>query len=106
IGHVLRRRVPLRGSLRQSLQTNTFQFFRNAVVNLPGRTWLKGRDLLQQFFRRFTPERTPAGEPFVKDHAETKNVTAAINPVPFTTSLLWRHIGRRPSVAWPLADIL
>ena len=32
--------------------------------------------------------------------------TAAIDPMPFATGLLGTHVGRRPGVAWPLAEVL
>ena len=37
VGHVLGRRVALRGPLRQGLQADAFQFLRDRVVPLPGR---------------------------------------------------------------------
>src|ERR1019366_4501930 len=63
-------------------------------------------DLLKKFLFRFTLERTLANQQFVKDDAEAENITAAINSMPFATSLLGTHVGGRPSVAWSLADIL
>ena len=40
VGHVLGRRVPLRGPLRQRLQADPFQFLGDRVVDLPGRARL------------------------------------------------------------------
>ena len=31
---------------------------------------------------------------------------AAIDPMPFATGLLRTHVGGRPGVAWPLANVL
>ena len=32
--------------------------------------------------------------------------TAAIDPMPFATGLFGTHVGGRPGVAWPLAEVL
>ena len=42
----------------------------------------------------------------VEDHAQAEDVAAAIDPMPFATGLLGTHVGGRPGVAWPLADVL
>ena len=99
VGQVLRRRVPFQSSFRQSFQANSIQFLWNVVCNLSRRPWLDGRDLLQKFFRRFALEGMLAREQFVKYDTEAKNIAAAIDPMPFATSLLGRHISRRPSDA-------
>ena len=106
VGHVLGRRVPLRGPLRQRLEANAFQFLRDRVVPLPGRTNFHVRDLLQQFLSCLRRKRSPPGQQFVQHHAQAENVAAAIDPVALATGLLWTHVGGRPGVAWPPADIL
>ena len=106
VGHVLGRRVALRGPLRQGLQADAFQFLRDVVVVLPGRAGLEARDLLQQFRLRVGTERLASDQQFVEDHAQAEDVAAAIDPMPFATSLFGTHVGRRPGVAWPLAHVL
>ena len=95
----LRRRVALRGPLRQGFQADAFQFLRDAVVALAGRAGLEARHLLQQFRLRVGPERLASHQQFVEDHAQAENVAAAIDPMPFATGLLGTHVGGRPGVA-------
>src|SRR5262249_5518936 len=106
LGHVPRCRVPLRGSFRESFQTDTIQFLRNGVVHLAGWTWLTVDNLLQQFVLRIRLKRSPSGQQFVTNDTQTENVAADIDPVALASGLFRTHVGRRPSVAWPLAHIL
>ncbi len=73
---------------------------------LARRAGLETRHLLQQFCLRVGPERLASHQQFVEDDAQAENVAAAINPMPFATSLLGTHIGGRPGVAWSLAHVL
>ena len=106
VGHVLGRRVALRGSLRQGFQADAVQFLRDAVVELAWRAGLEARHLLQQFRLRVGTERPASHQQFVEDHAQAEDVAAAIDPMPFATGLLRTHVGGRPGVAWPLAHVL
>src|SRR5690349_16758113 len=63
-------------------------------------------DLLQQLFLRIRLERSASSQQFVQHHAQTENVAAAINSMSFPTGLFRTHVSRRPSVSWPLAQIL
>ena len=73
---------------------------------LPGRAGFEARDLLQQFRLRVRLKRPPSDQQFVEDHAQAEDVAAAIDPMPFATGLFGTHVGGRPGVAWPLADVL
>ena len=102
----LRRRVPLRGSLRQGFQADALQFLRDGVVELARRAGLEARHLLHQFRLRVRLERPASHQQFVEDHAQAEDVAAAIDPMPFATGLFGTHVGGRPGVAWPLAHVL
>jgi hypothetical protein len=106
VGHVLARRVAFRGALRQGFQANAVQFLRDAVVVLPRRAGVEARHLLHQLRLRVGPKRLAADQQLVKDHAQTEDVAAAIDAMPFATGLLRTHVGGRPGVARPLAHVL
>ena len=106
VGHVLRRRVPVRRPLRQRLQTNSLQFLRDGVVVLAGRARLEGRDLLQQLGLRVGLERPPPDEQLVEHDTQTEDVTAPVHPVPFTACLLRGHVGGRAGEPRPRAHVL
>src|SRR5262249_2807943 len=92
LGHVPRCRVPLRGSFRESFQTDTIQFPRNGVVNLAGRTWLTVGNLLQQLVLRIRLKRSPSGQQFVTNDTQIENVAAAIDPVALASGLFRTHV--------------
>ena len=106
VGHVLCRRVSLRGSLRERFQTNAVQFFRDLVVVLAWRAGLEARHLLHQFRLRFRPERLSSHQQLVEDHAQAEDVATAIDAMPFATGLFGTHVSGRSGVAWPLAHVL
>ena len=89
----------------ERLEADAFQFLRNRIVPLPGRTDLDGRDLLQQFRLRISLKQSPAREQFVEHHAQAENVRAAIDPMPFAASLFGAHVGRSSREAWSLANV-
>ena len=52
------------------------------------------------------PERPPAGQQLVEDHAQAEDVGPAVDPVPLAPGLLGAHVGGRPGVAGALAEVL
>ncbi len=51
-------------------------------------------DLMQQFIGRAAPKRFLAGQQFVQNDTQRKDIAAAIQSVSFTTSLFGTHVGR------------
>src|SRR5438445_13183846 len=86
VGQVLGRHVTLGGSLGQSLEANSLQFLWDAFINLPQRSWLKVRDLLQQLGLGVSTKGMPSDQQFVKDHAQAEDVRAAVDAMTFPTS--------------------
>lgn len=82
VGHILCRRVPLRGSLRQGFQADEFQFLEEAIIHLARWSAFDVGDLLQQFLQRVLLERSLSGKQLVEDDAQTEDATAAIDPSP------------------------
>ena len=98
--------VAIRRSFCQSLETDAFQFPRDRVVDLPGRTNQGIADLLQQFGCRFPLERQSPRQHSVKDDTQAENIAAAIDTMSFAMSLFGTHVGCRTGAARPLTNIL
>jgi len=106
VGQVLRRRVPVRGALRQRLEANPFQFLRHGVVPLAWRARLVRGDLLQQLLPGVRVKGSPAREQLVEDDAQAEHVGAAVHAVALAAGLLGAHVGRRAGVARAVAHVL
>lgn len=110
VPHVLRQvqggLIALRGALGQRLQTDALQLAGDRLVELPQRTRLARRDLLQQFADAVAAKRPPAREEFVADDAEAEDVAAAVNPVALAARLFGTHVHRRASQASVFAEVL
>ena len=111
VGHVLGGSVAVRGSARQRLEADPFEFLRNRrrrccrggfprrlaegdprqqlVLAVPD--WVKQAQLLRQ--------------QFVEDDAEAKDVGPAVDPVSFALGLLRAHVGGGAGEAASLAEI-
>ena len=106
VGHVFARRVAFRGPLRQGFQTNTVQFLRHALVVLARRAGLKARHLLHQFRLRLSTKRRAAHQQLVEHDAQTEDVAATIDAMPFATCLLGTHVSGSSGALRSLADVL
>ena len=100
------RGITLRSSLGHRLQANSLQFFGQPFVILHEGARFVASNLLQQFGLSITPERLATRQQFVEHDAQTENVAATIDPMPLASGLFWRHVGGRPGVLRPLADVL
>ena len=54
----------------------------------------------------FGDERSSPGQQFVEDHAQAEDVGSPIDPMTFTTGLLWAHVRRRSCDPGTLAEVL
>src|SRR5260370_234885 len=63
-------------------------------------------DMRQELRLRLGPKRLASHQQFIEGHAQGENVAAAIYAMPFDKSLLWRHVGGRPSVLRSFTNIL
>ena len=106
VGEVAGRAVPLGRPLGEHLLADPFQLAGDRVVDLPGRTLLGPRDLVQDLRQRLAPERLAAGQELVEDHAEAEHVGPPIDPVPLPPRLLGAHVSGRPGVAGSLTVVL
>src|SRR5262249_37801474 len=90
----------------QCLQTNALQLPGNLVIDLPRRAGVGVNDLLKKVVLRRRFEGPAAGQQSIEDHAEAKNVAAAIDAVPLAAGLFRRKVSRRSRIACPAAKVL
>ncbi len=106
VGQIFRRHVPFRRTFGQCLETDPFQFLRNALVHLPQWTRLVVRHLFHQVGLRFPAERLASHQQLVEHHSQTENVRSAVDAMTFAAGLLRTHVSGSPGVPCSLADIL
>src|SRR5262249_11272106 len=99
------RGVPLRGPLRQGFQADPLQLLRDGVLDLPGRTRVDRRDLLQNRRYGVASKRQPPRQQLIQDDAEAENVGAAVQGGARAARLPRAHEGGRPGGAGFLAII-
>ncbi len=95
VGQVFGRGEAIRGPLGERLETDSLEFLRNRVVNLPRRLGLDVRDLKHRTGPIRRAERIESGQQLVQNDAQAEHVRTAVDEMPLAAGLFRAHVGRR-----------